>query len=562
MILSESEIKEIIEKNPNKALVVDAKKISKDLRTHIYGENLEAVISKVDGFESETLKSLRLVYAKSNRDLMSRMARPIDKIFSAKGGSIYYNLPDTEEKKARNIAKNIRGQFSIKAWIENFWLPHFLDDPCGMIFMEVASSKQAAILKLQNKSLVYPTYKSIYNVYDYLVNGSYLEYVVFALSEKEKKTAGFKPEDVIYRVIDDAADYYVKLDNGNALILDAFTIPNLFEKVPAILNSDMPMPNKPGLQKSLFTDILELANHFLVKGSIKVTHEFMHAFPKYWEYADDCPKCHGSKFVGADKCEVCKGTGKNIMSKVSDVKLLSYPQTKEDATVTPNVAGYVEPSKTFHEIATADLHLLEDVISHTLWGSGSKIKTSGLSIDTAAPKTATEVIDEIKPQSDRLVPISEMAEKRHKFILDYAIQIQISQNYTGSSVNYGKRYMIEGPDVIWDKYSNARKNGASISTLDDLLTEYYETKYSSDPIKLAILIKMMKIEPFIHNTISEVKNLMPAEEDYKAKLYFSEWIKTNNEAMLIGLSEDLLRSSLLAYVAEKILPQPAATKAA
>ena len=72
----------------------------------------------------------------------------------------------------------------------------------------------------------------------------------------------------------------------------------------------------------------------------------------------------------------------------------------------------------------------------------------------------------------------------------------------------------------------------------------------------------MKIEPFIHNTISEVKNLMPAEEDYKAKLYFSEWIKTNNEAMLIGLSEDLLRSSLLAYVAEKILPQPAATKAA
>jgi hypothetical protein len=167
---------------------------------------------------------------------------------------------------------------------------------------------------------------------------------------------------------------------------------------------------------------------------------------------------------------------------------------------------------------------------------------------------------DVKPQSDRLTPISDSGAKRHKFILDGAVKIQIQPSYPGSSVNYGKRYMLEGPDVLWEKYQDARIKGAAASVLDDLLMEYYEAKYDSDPVKLAIQSKLMKVEPFVHITALQLKPLMPAEEDYKAKLYFSEWLATVNEAMLLSFSVEELRANLVESVKIKTLPQPEPAK--
>jgi hypothetical protein len=488
---------------------------------------------------------------------MNRLARPLDKVFSAKGGSVYTNLADAQDKKARALSADIRAGYSIKQWVESFWKPHYLDDPNGFIFMEIAPADVALKLRSTGKNYVYPTYKSVCSVYDYMPSGSSLEYVVFNVDNSEKVAAGLQESDVIFRVVDDAMDYYVKQEGEVVTILQNLSFPNLFMKVPAILNSDIANPNMNGNMLSLLDEVLELANQFLVKGSIKVTHEFMHGFPKYWEYADNCDKCGGNGMVEAKPCTECKGTGKKLMTKVSDAKLLTYPQTKEDATVTPNVAGYVEPSKTYWEISTSDLKLLEDLMNYTLWGANPMPTTQGMSTDQqGGQKTATEIMSDIKPQSDRLHPVTESAEKRHKFILDAAVMIVINQAYPGSTVNYGKRYMLEGPDVLWEKYSKARTTGAATSVLDDLLMEYYETKFDSDPIKLAIQSKLMKVEPFVHSTVLQVKALGPSEDDYKAKLYFSEWLATLNEAVIVSKSVDELRAMLNVWVSGKVLPQP------
>lgn len=559
MILTEQQIKDIVKNNPNKALVTAGKLYSKKLRAHIYGENIDSDLGTIDGFEKPTLRALRVKYASSNKDLICRLIKPIDKVFSSKGGSVYYNLAN--DKKARQIAADIRSGYSIKQWIESFWKPHFLDDPNGFIFMEIAPPDLAIRLKAMGKNYVYPTYKSISCVYDYLPNGSNLEYIIFHVDNNEKKAAGIPQEQVIYRVVDDSKDYYVRQDGEEITILNQLSFDNLFMKVPAMLNSDIVNPNLNGNMLSLLDEILELANQFLLKGSIKVTHDFMHGFPKYWEYADSCDRCKGTGMIEGETCPDCKGTSKRLMTKVSDVKLLSYPQTKEDATVTPNVAGYVSPDKTYWEIATADLQLLEDLMNYTLWGANPMQKTQGMSTDKNA-KTATEIMSDVKPQSDRLHPITESAEKRHKFILDSAIQISINQNYQGATVNYGKRYMLEGPDVIWEKYQDARAKGAAMSILDDLLMEYYEAKYDSDPVKLAIQSKLMKVEPFVHLTTLQLKSLTPAEEDYKEKLYFGEWLSTLNDAMILSFSIDELKTQLKEAVSEKTLLQPEAKQIA
>lgn len=552
MILDQEQIKSIILDNPSKDIVQKGIAYNKTMRMHLYGQGMDGHFTQIEGFEKEDMKKLRAKYGRSNKDLFSRLGRPIDKVFTARGGSVYYNLPDSQDKKARTLATNVRNGYSIRKWIEVFWRAHMLDDPFGITFLEILPQQQAIQAKQQGRSFVYPTYKSITSIYAYLPKGSNVEYVAFELTKSEKLKEGLKEDDLVYRLVDDAFDYLVKKHDQNVTILQDKTYPNYFGFVPAIINSDIINPSHEDCFLSFFDDAVELAEHFLLKGSIKVTHEFLHGFPKYWEYADNCPKCNGEAVYEGETCKDCKGTGKKLMLRVSDAKLLSYPQGKDEPIIAPNVAGYVTPDKVYYEIATADLQLLEELMNVTLWGAQSKVKTQGMSTSQGGDtKTATEVMDDIKPQADRLNIISEMAEKRHKFILDAVVRLQVTQSYPGSSVNYGRRYMIEGPDTIWEKYSKARKEGAAISVLDDLLLEYYETKYSSDPVKLAIMLKLMKVEPFVHYKIGEVQAFKPGPDEYKAKLYFGEWLSEQNEGIILSSDIAALRESLAQYAATK-----------
>lgn len=568
MILSEDQIRSIIKDNPAKVIVKAGQDYSDKMRMHIYGEKMAENTSAITGFENEDLMKVRAKYSRSNKDLFARLGRPIDKVFSAKGGSIYYNLPEAAEKQARSLSSNVRG-YSVRKWIEMFWRAHMLDDPFGLVFLEILPKTEAVLAKQQGKSFIYPTYKSISSIYDYQTTGSSLEYVVFNLSKADKKSYGLDPDDIIFRVVDDANDYMVKkVDNDNILILYAFTIPNYFGVVPAMTNSDLVNADKENCFISFYDDAIELAEHFFLKGSIKITHEFLHAYPKYWQYATVCGECNGTKFKDALPCKSCAGTGKGTLQKVSDAMLLDFPSSKDEPIVTPNVAGYVTPDRAYYEIATTDLHLLEDAMNVTIWGSQARTKTLGMSMDgkSQVTKTATEIVDEVKPQADRLNVISEMAEKRHKFIIDNLIRLQVSQGYQDSSINYGRRYMIEGPDIIWEKYMDARTKGAAMSALDDLLIEYYEAKFTSDPVKLAIQVKLMKVEPFVHLTIQQTDlsgSITPENKIMKA--YFGEWLSEQTDAILLSGNVKVLRDSLKNYsstAVQAIADQKAAELAA
>lgn len=552
MILNYSQIREIILNNPQRQLVADGVKYNKLLRQHLYGVKKEELLGKIDGFETQSLADLKVKYARSNKDLFTRLERPIDKVFSARGGAVYLNLPDELEKKARFLAQDVRNGYSVRKWVEHFWKPHLLDDPFGILFMEILSQKEAILAKQEGRSFVYPTYKAITAIFDYLPSGSRLEYVVFTTTKSERISWGYKADQHIYRVVDDSFDYLVERRDNDIVILDA--VKNYFGAVPAMMNSDMVDPSDESKYLSFFDGVIELAQHFLMKGAIKLTHEFMHAYPKYWQYAESCPTCDGSgASANTDngKCPACYGTGKKIMLNVSDAMLLEMPETTGDVTIAPHVAGYISPDKTYYEIATQDLYTLEELMQVTLWGAQSTTGVQGPQVDKKGfAQTATQVMNEVKPQADRLQVVSEMAEKRHKFIMDAVVRMNLGlPNYTGSSVTYGRRYLVEGPDDIWKKYSDARVAGASTGVLEDLLIEYYEAKYTSDTLALAVAIKLMYVEPFVHNTAAEVKGLGVSEQRWKEKLYYSEWLKLQSEGTILASTVEELIKSLSAYAA-------------
>ena len=558
MILAKDDIQKIIVDNPGAKRIKEAIDYSKTLKRHMYGDKLDGHWSMIDGFEDKAMLTVRKKYSKSNKDLFARLSRPIDKVFTAKGGSVYYNLSDAANRKVVGLTSDVTSGLSIRKWIETKWKPHMLDDPFGIIFLELLPQQQAIQAKQKGKSFVYPVYKSISTVYDYLPNGNKLEYVVFELSNEDKKKENIDEKERIFRVVDDAFDYLVRRDGQEITILESYTLPNYFGEVPAMINSDIADPNNDNCFLSFFDEIIELAEHFLLKGSIKITHEFLHGFPKYAEFADSCNECNGTGRVLSDPCKACAGTGKKLMTKVSDAKMLEYPQSKDAPIIYPDkVAAYISPDKTYYEISTTEIGMLEDIMHMTLWGTEAKIKENGPAFDKTEPvKTATQVMDDTKPIADRLFVISEMAEKRHKFILDAVIRLNLSMlNYEGAFVSYGRRYMLEGPDVIWEKYNKARTSGSPQNVLDDLLNEYYEAKYLSDPISLEVARKLMYVEPFVHYTAQNLMGLNPDPVDYMAKLYFSEWLAIQPEGLLLTSTPQVLKDSLYTYTKDKKQPE-------
>jgi len=156
MILTTQQIQEILNA-PSPQFIVDAQKYSKKMRLHLNGVEIENHLFQVEGFERINIKNLRTKYAKSNKDIFARLSRPLDRIFSAKGGSIYLNLNEGQENRALAMANNIRKGVSIKKWLETCWLPHMNDDPNGVIFMEILPSAQAVAAIREGRSATYPS---------------------------------------------------------------------------------------------------------------------------------------------------------------------------------------------------------------------------------------------------------------------------------------------------------------------------------------------------------------------------------------------------------------------
>jgi hypothetical protein len=566
MILTLGEITTIIKENPGAKKLQQGRAYLAKMRRHIYGEGLEDYLKgekTLDIYEKQTARDVRAKYGKSNKDLYSRLSRPMDKVFTAKGGSLYYNLGEAQTKKAIQLSSDIGGGISVRKWVETFWKPHMLDDPFGVTFMEILPETQVALAIQEGRSFVYPTYKPVSSIYDFKSTGNKLEWIVFQLDHAQKVEAGIDPQLLAFRVVDDAFDYYVTRDQDEVKVVNNSTLPNYFGQVPGMVNSDIFDPANEDYFLSFYDDILELAEQFLRKGSIKITHDFLHGFPKYSEFASNCAVCRGSGVYDGASCAACGGTGKSWISDVSKTKLLSMPSSKEDAVILPKEVGaYISPDKTFYEIATDDLQLLEDLMTHTLWGTQSETKTSGMSLQQETRKTATEVMGDIQPRVDRLFVISEMSEKRHKFILDMIIRVQVQASYKGASVNYGRRYLLESADVLLKRYSEARAAGNPVTLLDTMLNEFYEANYQSDPIGLEVARKLMYVEPLVHITADKMVEMMIDDEDYKAKLFFSEWLSQTEEAELIVQDIPTLRDSLYAYTSKKKIKQPPEPKTA
>jgi hypothetical protein len=516
MVLNDDEAYKIIAQHPSKVWLLHAQRCTQKLLMHIKGIGLDAYIDRIDAWEKEDIIKIRKKYAVSNQPMFSRILRPLDKVFSAKGGSAYYNLGDAQTQKFKQYLSNIVFGYTLKQWLEVFWMPATAYDPMGLIMVEIDQMGHA-----------YPTYRSLLDIYEMKMTGRNVEYVIFNIDDRI--TQAFKdgegPKDKLYRIIDDVSDRLVRLDNGRIVDVSE-SYPNYFGRVPATVISNIYDPAKCQFVSAV-DDVIELADQFLREGSVKNIFKNYFGFPIAWGYQSACPECKGQKVLNGRPCDYCKGSGIKSKYDPSEIVALPVPQSKDEPILAPDVAGYITPDIEGWGKMTDELDLLERYMFQTLWGTHQVD-------DKGKNETATGKFIDTQPVNDKLNKFSDAEEMVETFITDLIGGYLFGQAYKGSSITAGRRYMIETPDEIWEKLQSARKDGAPTAALYDLYNDYLQARYSANAMEMQKMLKLAKIEPLPFVRYDEFARLQTFPDVIlRKKFWFERWVCSKTEPEIL-----------------------------
>lgn len=541
MILTDDQILAFIQKPQNEAIgkFVESHKILNMFST---GEGIEEYIVQIQGLETKEKAKLRRHFARSTKDVVEKILRPTDKVYSAKGGSFQLEMSNESQKEEfKKTLKNVAEGMSKRLWLETYALDAYHVDPNGIIFVERPAAGSKSMTP-------YPTYKNITCIHDYIVDGQDLEYVIFQPVIFKDDVNGDKK---VYRVVDDEKDALYYIDGNEKLQIyndpeNVGYIANTFGSVPAFVISNLVDKNTGG-KKSMLEPITELLAEYLQDTSVKSIYKFLHGYPFFWRFIADCKPCKGEGMLEDDKgnttqCATCGGTGKNLKKDVSDTFDLSIPLDREDAIldVARTPAGYVEPSVDSWKQMTEEQKFMVDIMVRSYWGTSLD--------DRYDRETAQGRVIDTQPIADKLNKYADWAEVVDKKLTDMIGEMKYKENYDEAFVFYGRRFLIESSDQIWKKYVDARTKGAPETALNQILVQYYNSEYQNDTVMLERALKLLQIEPYPHLDLTKLSTTA-TDTQKQRKLAFSEWSRQD-----IDVSKDVeeLMAEFEAFAAEEM----------
>lgn len=533
MVLSFSEVVEIIEYGVQDKIKT-ARKNARHLNMHVTGKGLKNYLEKLDSYENEAQKLLREKLAKSNKGTFSFLLRPMDKIFTAKGGSVNYNLPQNQINKIKDSIADIADGLDIKTYLKKNVKKKYIIDPNGILFCDLNPDGMIETYTIMTDQILW--YKN---------KGNHVEAIVFAPYKKDDDD-----DSLYYRVIDDETDRIFKAESGDEKsisVVSSETLDNFFGFVPARILGDIKDPNDDVFE-SIVSDIVDEADRLLRRMSVMNLHDLAHLYPRYWSLAQACTRCDGEGEIVKDPdsdppetttCPSCGGTGDKTRTNPSDEMVIKWP--KEGDVTVNKYMGFESPDLQTAKHYEVVIEATRDQLFRDMWGT--IYETGG------KRETATGRYLDAQPVADRLQDISFTFSQMHKFLLDCYAKVILRQPAYESSVNYGTRYILEGPDDVLDKYIEVSKENVSDITRMDLKNRYLEAEYKDDPIELLKRKKLFKVEPFPTLSAEKVldNNNIP-EEMRDRKMYFPMWVNTLSDEKIVFASVDDLRESFNEYI--------------
>jgi len=484
--------------------VVESREAHIELKALKTGENFDKVlIKKFEKIESADRQVARYKYSKDIRDLFSRVYQPRDNVFRASGGSVNDTYTsDANKKRYLEASGDYKGQKNIKQYLADSFFDLADVDPNGLIFTEYVEDVK-----------IYPTYKSINDIRYYKSDGQLCEYVIFEPVDTSINGRLLKK----WRVVDDKMDYSILQDGDTYYLNEDETFSHPFGLVPAVILS---AKQKTGseLRISELFPILKLSEVYAVNKSVYTIYNLQCGFPDRWRYEKTCRTCHGTGKTGdGDSCGSCGGKSRDV----TDVNVLETP--REDDPILPAMSGHVSPDFEYLTITQTSLQAQEDKIDSTVWGT-KRISEGG-------NETATGRFIDVQPVMNKLTTDSNTVEWVYNQLSLY-IQSWINNGQIVDNqfyVSLGNRFIIESQDVLIDRYSKSRIDGDNVVILDKALDEVLLAKYQNNPASLKKAQKKRIVEPYVHNSITEVNEIFGSREAAKKVVFVQFWEQADTD---------------------------------
>ncbi len=514
-------------------------------RVHYYGEGAAAHLRQIDGIEGDSEYEIRKRYALSNEWICEGLFRPFDNIFSAKGRTIDIDIPAESVKRIFiKQLQDVKNGLSLHDYLKTIWKDNFIVDPSGLIFLEVK----------RNELKGYLTQKSINVIQKMMLHGTRPEYVMFEADvtiTDERPKEQKEGQDLSYSLhwfVDDIAYYRLKVwadKEKQSEIIE--TRVNNFGYVPARVNSTIIDTNR-GIKVSPFHKQIGLLDKYLRNGSVHELFIAKHGYPVFWAYGNvtkACETCGGSGIIDEQTgatCGHCKGQGWKYKKDVSDMILLNPPTHKDSPTIAPNVAGYNGPDRAVSEDQRVEETWTRNNINYSLWGTTE---------ERGKNETATGRFIDSQPVTNKLNYFADITDSVGTDVIIMFADLYVPLSFRSGTYSGGRRFMIETPDQIWQKYLNAKKEGSSELTLNQLLAQYYETEYQTNDILREYYLKVMKIDSLPHNNIIEVLGMDIGEDFKEKKLYLYDFLNTKTMMEIIDLELEVIKDDLVEYIDNK-----------
>ena len=483
---------------------LDMREDSKELKSLVNGTDfLDELINKIEGLESEKKAKARKKYSKDIQGFFRRLFQPIDNIYYATGGlkdysAVKKSLQSDFISKIANISDNK----PLSEWVQTYAIQLFNTDPNGLIFLEYTTKDNFDI---------YPTYKSINNIRYYKSKGQLLEYLIFEPKIKDNKQR--------WRIVDDKFDRTFERDGETFTLIvdDSFEHP--FGNVPALICSNISIAGEEK-KLSAISNIIGDAKEYARDQSFLTLYKIYKGNPIFWRYVSFCRSCSGTGKQSDKACAECDGHGKYISKgDVTDVVELPIPTDKETPNIAPDIAGFISPDINVWEQYNKELEKQEKLMYKTHWGTNYGMD------GVQGMKTATEVTFDKQPLENQLNKYADFAEfiewKLSEWILN-AYDIAKDRKESTITVNLGRRYIIDSYDVLLERYEKSVEAGENNTILDKLFLEYIGAKYRNNPVDLQSNLLKARIEPYLHTSLTMVKDIFGMEEAQR-KVLFQKW---------------------------------------
>jgi len=508
MTYTEEEVKELLEKHAENTeqWVINSRKESKTLKALVTGEGFhEELIDRIEHLESQERAQVRRKYSKDIRDLFNRVMKKRQNVFDANGGS--ENIQVKSDKILEEFEDRLsyfKSNKSLYKYLSENYFQLADIDPNGVIMLEYK--------KRYDDFDLYPSYKSIDDIRYYKQDGQLVDYIVF-----EPKIH----EDTLiktWRFVDDTTDWTFR-EVGGVFILDSEkTFKHPFGKVPCVILSEICVVG--GNERlSPVHDIVELSKDYARDKSVLTIYKFQKGIPIHWRYSSVCKSCSGLGKTGNDACTACDGKGYPRKADVSDMHLLPIPKEGQPF-LGDKVAGFSSPDLETWKQYKEDLRDMELIIEDTIWGTDKTHQSE------QSNETATGRFIDVQPISNTLNTYSDVVEYVYNTLANWTLNFVDKTKKKDEMLyhrSFGRRYIIESPDVLMEKYGKAKEQGDNNTILDKLMEEYILSKYKSDPHMQSQMILKARVEPYLHLSLKEVFDYYGAKESYKKELFQKFW---------------------------------------